>query len=412
MARRHASRRRLALRGWRPQASWALGLHGSRAHLAHVQWLDNLQIASGALRSAAEVPVLLSRNGQQFAAIASHTFGYRAPPVVSRLSPRAGAAMAHTAVVVHGANLRHGSEYRCTFGPTLVPATYNGSAHPPRHARPEPTVHCEAPPLPAVRSTHVVVEATVSLNGIEPSRGLPGALGAFEYINSSAAELVPALGPSAGGSVVLVRGVGLSRGHDRECMFGAARVAATVHARRRRRRRAACASPHALNAGGVGAVGDGTVPVRVSLNGQDFNFVEPLNFTFYTPPAISALSPVAGPAGGGTVVTLVGAGFGGASPLLQCRFGKQVVMGSASDDSSIVCPSPTAMLAAAAMDDDGSGCTLEGSAAAHGRRRHRAHTCRTLPRRGLGALCSDRAQVIGQPSAHQPSARQPSTRQR
>ena len=163
---------RLALRGWRPQASWALGRMALEP-TSRTQWLTTSR-SRAARREAPQRCPALSRNGQQFDAIASHTFGYRAPPVVSP-SPRAGAAMAHTAVVVHGANLRHAPS---TGAPSAPPSSRpRTTLRPPRHARPEPTVHREAPPLPP-RSTHVVVEATVSLNGTPPVGRR--ALGAFE----------------------------------------------------------------------------------------------------------------------------------------------------------------------------------------------------------------------------------------
>lgn len=88
--------------------SWALGLHGSRTRLEQVHWVDNLQVASGALRSAAEVPVFLSRNGQQYDALGAHTFGYRAPPVVSSVAPHASPAAYATPVVLRGANFAGG----------------------------------------------------------------------------------------------------------------------------------------------------------------------------------------------------------------------------------------------------------------------------------------------------------------
>jgi hypothetical protein len=125
------------LNGWRPAASWRVGVHGSRGSSHQMQWIDNLQIASGALRSTAEVPVFLSRNGQQFEALASHTFGYRAPPVVSSVAPRTSAAALSTPVVFRGANFGGGTDYRCLFGHVSVAASFNAS---------DEAVLCDAPP--------------------------------------------------------------------------------------------------------------------------------------------------------------------------------------------------------------------------------------------------------------------------
>ena len=68
-------------------------------------------MATGSLRSFAEVPVFLSLNGQQFDANATRTFGYRSPPVVSLVTPHAGPIAMNTSVVVHGANLGGGSRH-------------------------------------------------------------------------------------------------------------------------------------------------------------------------------------------------------------------------------------------------------------------------------------------------------------
>ena len=102
----------LELGNWKPWASWAVGLHGSRGNSNHIQWADNVQIASGSLRSYAEVPVKLSRNGQQFDAAGAHTYGYRAPPVVSSVRPSAGAAWDNTTIILRGRNFAGGSRVR------------------------------------------------------------------------------------------------------------------------------------------------------------------------------------------------------------------------------------------------------------------------------------------------------------
>ena len=67
------------------------------------QWVDNVQLASGALRSEAHVPVAVARSGQQFDVSTNRSYGYQAPTVVSAVAPRAAPAATPAAVVGRGA---------------------------------------------------------------------------------------------------------------------------------------------------------------------------------------------------------------------------------------------------------------------------------------------------------------------
>ena len=49
----------LPLARWRPTSAWRVGLHGSRASLHHVQWVDNLQLDSGASRHPYTKPTII-----------------------------------------------------------------------------------------------------------------------------------------------------------------------------------------------------------------------------------------------------------------------------------------------------------------------------------------------------------------
>ena len=74
----------------------------------------------------------------------------------------------------------------------------------------------------------------------------------------------------------------------------------------------------------------------------------PLTFTYYPNPVISHVHPPDGPMAGGTAVTLVGTGFGGASPRLQCQLGPVRLLAEANaTDSWLLCVTPPATDAAA-----------------------------------------------------------------
>ena len=248
----------LPLPGWAPTAAWRVGLHGSRDPNEPwvTQWVDNVQLASGALRSEAHVPVAVARNGQQFdVSTKNRSYGYQAPTVVSAVAPRAAHAATPAAVVVRGANLFGGalacvghacsSGYRCRFGNVTVDAARNAS---------DGSLRCVAPPQPDADGP---LPLAVSLNGGDDF----GAPIPFDYLGAAVASCTPAAvaatrrggaralaaaeaptaaalcsGPTAGGARVVLRGAALHRGHDRECRLRRRRRGAGVARRGRRRR--------------------------------------------------------------------------------------------------------------------------------------------------------------------------------
>ena len=311
-------------------------------------------------RCVHQVGVSVSLNGQQFDLAVEGTHGYRAPPVPTRLTPRAGPASASTRVLVEAHNLGWGVDYRCALDGVLVPALYNLSvtaappAPDPREASPpSATAHnkpdgtgtvrilmvagVEVTPTP-LRRGHVaatlrcVVPPRTALTSGDGGGGGGGSLGGggtaavavrlslnggadlglelpFEQYNATATSVEPAGGPEGGGTRVVVSGAGLDAGHDRQCSFGGSRVPASVDANGTS---LVCVSPPGVA---------GAVPLEFSLNGQDLGLgaagacegdlcdaaASALVFTYYAPPTIAAISPPTGPSRGGTAVTLSGA---------------------------------------------------------------------------------------------------------
>ena len=247
------------------------------------------------------------------------------------------------------------------------------------------------------------MNVSLSLNGIEHAydRWLdadPTAVSplAFEFVHATAERAVvdtlgntSALGPISGGTLVMVHGTALARGHERRCIFGVGVVNATLAAlgdgnvlR--------CIAPSAADAGGLGlASSGGVVPLRLSLNGRDEDFATPpLEYRYYVPPIVSSIHPPTASAAGGTSLTLRGSGFGGASALLRCRFGGVVESAEplAADDQHH-------LLHAVRLH-------LRRRARGHGRRllrarrcppptqrQPRAHTLERVRCRGYGRLC-------------------------
>ena len=267
-----------------------------------------------------QVDVSVSLNGQQFDIPADGTHGYRAPPMVTRLTPRAGPASATTHVLVEAHGLGWGVDYRCHLGGLLVPALFNLSvtAAPPApdpreasqasetsHNKPDGTGTVRSPMVPGVEETPTPLRrghVAATLRCVVPPRteltsggggsgggigggggdgggggGGGGGVGAvavetrlslnggddlglglpFEQYNATASSVEPPGGPEGGGTRVVVRGAGLGAGHNRQCSFGGSRVPASVDANGST---LVCVTPPGVA---------GAAALELSLNGQD-----------------------------------------------------------------------------------------------------------------------------------------------
>ena len=87
------------------------------------------------------------------------------------------------------------------------------------------------------------------------------------------------------------------------------------------------------------------VAMSISLNGIDFEVSADVEYRYYTHDTLR-LEPFGGPSVGGTVVSVVGAGFGGYDGLAdsaRCKFGTIVVSVDALGDEVVNCVSPPAI---------------------------------------------------------------------
>jgi hypothetical protein len=135
-------------------------------------------------------------------------------------------------------------------------------------------------------------------------------------------SLFPRVGAIQGGTPVLVFGAGFVPSAHLSCAFGQQRVPATLLDSRTLR----CEAPALLGTGYIGnATGDaaavtrvhngsgiataGVVTVEVTVGPADFT-ASGVTFEYRRPATVASLSPVSGPASGGTLITLSGSGFG------------------------------------------------------------------------------------------------------
>eukprot|EP00953_Heterococcus_sp_UTEX-ZZ885_P000232 503-Heterococcus_DN1.PRE.1 len=143
---------------------------------------------------------------------------------------------------------------------------------------------------------------------------------------------VPASGTLLGGTVVTVHGTGFTDMPALVCMFGSVNSNATY------------LSPVAVQCAAPTAAAAGTVSLTVTSAASDGTATTSVNsgaavFTYTAAPIVQALSPVAGPAAGGTVLTLSGSNFT-QSESYACRIGSALVPARRLSTALLQCTAP------------------------------------------------------------------------
>jgi hypothetical protein len=229
------------------------------------------------------VSVEVSANGAEYSHAAPSArvlFTYHQPPPnngLTAIEPPTGPLNGHTHVEVSGLSMAGASMPTCRFGGTVVDGTVRAGSGAAGDA-----ITCVAPP----HGLTGAVALSLSLNGQQwmTTRSV------FTYAPPpSLSSLLPDIAPNVGGLVLELSGTDLDGGTGYRCRFGAAQaatapteaappptVAATYDAASGS---ILCVSPSGLL---------GYVPVRVSLNAQQFTPSGPL-LTVYDPDALDSL---------------------------------------------------------------------------------------------------------------------------
>jgi hypothetical protein len=197
-------------------------------------------------------PLEVALNARDFSA-SNVSFGYYADPHMDRVLPIGGPVGGDTLVAVRSratGGLGGGSHYLCSFGDTVVPATYVGSA----------------PPFRAVRGPHNNANLLATSDDKRP--------------DDARALATPRDGRSAYAYISAHVGVGSAVAHGAVL----------------------CVSPPNASAAGS-PISTLALPFAVALNGQNFHPL-PSGFTYYVPPTVDGLAPTRGPSAGGTLITL------------------------------------------------------------------------------------------------------------
>lgn len=275
------------------------------------------------------VPVRVSLNGQDMSEEEEVLFEYHAPIVLQAIEPTYGPAKGGSRVTLTLAapdsqdaspftfKPEQRGDIRCRFNRTIVPAVEvpsNGTV-----------VVCLAP---ATIPAGGVVSVDVSVNGGSDftSEGL-----GFTYTpDTLACTISPRFGPTSGGTLVTFTSPGITTvaGSKAACMFGGMVVPAVENGQGF----VSCRSP--------AVPAPVTLPVEVTLNGQDFSSYG-LRYHFEAPLSVSSVTPSNGPVQGGTAVAVRGGRFRNeSSDLLRCRFGDQDTPAAFHSASLIGCQAP------------------------------------------------------------------------
>ncbi|CAM9091873.1 unnamed protein product, partial [Phaeothamnion confervicola] len=279
-------------------------------------------------------------------------FMYFVAPAVTSVSPRGGGVEGGNEVTIRGAGFALTAHLAVRFGHVVVPATFIGPGE----------LRCVAPPAPRGEVTVSVtlngVDFTVADgNGGDSSSDSGG--GVVIYMYRRAAQLVsvlPTVGPMTGGTAVVIAGAGFSEADGGiTCRFWMTAAAAAVSTA------ATAISDTELRCITPPAAASGSIYLDAALEGESFA-ASSIAFRYFSEPTVLALRPAAGPASGGTVVSVEGANFLDGVEA-QCRFGVAVVSARWLSPSRLQCQAPPAAAAAATTS---SGDVTEGEAATEG----------------------------------------------
>jgi hypothetical protein len=266
-------------------------------HVSH----DQMRCVSPSSSRSGPSSVQVSMNGQQFVS-SDITFTFRAAVQVSSIWPSVGSATGGIPVTVLGSGFSAAAQLldalQCRFNLTSTQA---------RHLS-ESQLVCDSP-----MSSPGLMALEVSTNGQDFSSS--GVL--YESVTVAIEELAPWLGPTQGGTHVVISGPGLARLPSLHCQFAPVsffdavamlpwlEVAASTFDSRQ----VTCRSPSGISTGWS----------RVELVQLGKLLQSTGSFYVHASILISQIIPSVGPVGGGTRVVVFGSGFVTVTTL-RCRF--------------------------------------------------------------------------------------------
>ncbi|MDQ3264134.1 MAG: IPT/TIG domain-containing protein [Myxococcota bacterium] len=240
---------------------------------------DRLTAVTGAHPAGAVDVIVSNTDGQSSTLIAGYSFVAPGSPTVSAISPATGPSTGGTPVTITGTNFVSGAEVSLG-GVAASWVTFLDSTR-----------------LTAVTGAHA--PGAVNVDVSNPDGSAATLSGGFVYQpepGPSFTGLSPTRGPTLGGTVITLSGGNFKTGAT-VLLGGTAGTVETL-------------SPSQITV---------TTPARGSIGAVDVVVTNPdaqsatrsaaFTYDWGAPPAVTAISPSAGPAAGGTAITLTGTGF-------------------------------------------------------------------------------------------------------
>ncbi len=229
--------------------------------------------------SAGTADVTVTTPGGTSATSAADQFTYVAPPTVSSISPSAGPTAGGTSVTITGTNLSGATAIR--FGTVLAKINKILSAT---------SISVTSP------KGSGTVDLTVTTVGGTSAKSTADH---FTYVpQPTITKLAPRQGPKAGGTLVTITGINLTRATAAHFGTTAAKIDKIISASQ-------------INI--TAPKGSGTVDITVTTTGGTSAKSPTDHFTYVPRPTITKLAPQQGPKAGGTAATITGTNLASAT---------------------------------------------------------------------------------------------------
>jgi len=231
------------------------------------------------------VDIRVTTPGGTSATSAADQFTFVARPTVTSISPTAGPTGGGTTVIITGTGFSAASPTGAVkFGATNASYTINSNTQ----------ITATSP-----AGSAGIVDVTVTTAG---GTSATSAADQFTYVAAPTVTAVsPTVGPTGGGTTVTITGTGFSTASPTGAVkFGAANASYTINSNTQ----ITATSPAAVAA---------TYDITVTNPGGASATSAADQFTYVPAPTVTSISPNAGPATGGTIITITGTNFTGAT---------------------------------------------------------------------------------------------------
>jgi hypothetical protein len=257
--------------------------------------------------TAGAVDVLVAAPAGRAVISTASEFTYIAAPTVSWVSPTGGPTSGGTTVVITGTNFSGATAV--TFGGTAATSyTINSSTQ----------ITATAPPGTGTVDIRVTTAGGTSATSASDQ---------YTYVSAPTVTSVsPLAGPASGGTTVVITGTNLSTA-TAVTFGGTAATGFTINSNTQ-----ITATAPANSAG--------TVNVRVTTVGGTSATSASNQYTYVSAPTVVAVTPTAGPTGGGTTVVITGSGFSAAAGTGAVKFGASNATYTINSNTQITATSP------------------------------------------------------------------------